>query len=125
MMGFIRDALLLWLSIFFFDRWKTARSEAQERKDFLRDGSCHYRESPFREVSNPPGYGWEVIEQESGDRDILPLGEDHARGAGCICKPNITIIGSRIVASHNSFDHREFIEAAIDIMNGVDGAESR
>lgn len=82
----------------------------------------HGRISELREVY-VSGNRWEVKQsEESGDVDILPLGEDHSRGPFCACGPIVTIYGARLVVSHNAFDHREIVEEAVDIMNGVENA---
>lgn len=120
-MAVIAAALLI-LGIRFLDRWHIGRSEARARSRWLREG-CYYRETALREVAHTSP-GWEVIEQDSGDIDILPMGEDHSRGPDCICNPKVTIYGARIMASHNSFDHREIVEEAVNIINGVQDAES-
>lgn len=100
-----------------------------DRRDFSRwlarwkREGCSYNDSGTRTVF-PSGYSWEVREQDNGDRDILPLGEDHGRGPGCSCNPRVDVEGGYLVTVHNSFDHREIVEEAINIMNGVDNAES-
>lgn len=86
--------------------------------------SCHYGELDLTRKVFPSGYSWEVIRQDTGDIDVLPLGEDHGRGPGCSCNPRVDVEGGYLVTVHNSFDHREIVEEAINIMNGVDNAES-
>ena len=61
---------------------------------------------------------WQNVISETGDIDVLPIGENHACGAKCVCEPNVEVIGANLVIVHNSFDKREFIEKAIAIMNG-------
>ena len=39
---------------------------------------------------------------------------------GCLCDPEIRVEGATLIYIHNAFDHREIVEQAIDIMNGVD-----
>lgn len=115
--------IILVLSLFILWTLLTPVSSHLERKSFKRwesnwrrDGTCHYNESGIRTVA-PSGNNWEVIEQVSGDRDVLPLGEDHSRGAGCICSPRVDIVGPYLVVVHNSFDNREIVEEAIRIIN--------
>jgi hypothetical protein len=66
------------------------------------------------------GTGWKNVVSNSGDIDVLPVGEDedHVAGAKCICGPRVEIIGARLLTVHNAFDKREFVEQAIAIMNG-------
>jgi hypothetical protein len=61
---------------------------------------------------------WANVISDTGDIDVLPVAEQHVRGAACSCKPRVEVIGSNLLIVHNSFDKREFIEQAIDIMNG-------
>lgn len=62
----------------------------------------------------------------SGDVHVYPLNDirEHITdGPGCPCKPRIEIVGAALIYIHNSWDHREIVEQAIDIMNGVDVEE--
>jgi hypothetical protein len=88
---------------------------------FTTPGPClHGREwGETREVAIS-GNNWEVIQSDSGDVDVLPLREDHSRGAGCICGPRVDIEGANLIVIHNSFDNREIVEEAVRIMNGVE-----
>jgi hypothetical protein len=114
MVGFILDSLLLWAGIILLDRFAVFVDERR----FRRDLECNQgRESDRREVS-PSSYYWQVVESETGDRDVLPLGEEHDRGALCSCEPRVDIVGAVLVVIHNSFDHREIVEEAIRAMNG-------
>lgn len=69
--------------------------------------------------SIPAGYNWQKVTDENGDIDILPLREEHTRDASCKCKPDVQIYGSCVMRVHNSFDHREIIEEARDIIQGA------
>ena len=58
------------------------------------------------------------------DEHIYPLkdlDEHFVEGAGCKCEPRVEVVGDHLLYIHNSFDHREIVEMAIDIMNGGDG----
>jgi hypothetical protein len=69
-----------------------------------------------------PEYRWECMQDVNGDVDVLPLGEEHERGAECVCKPTVEIVGARLVIVHNAFDHREIVEQAMAILNGEEDA---
>jgi len=64
----------------------------------------------------------------NNDRHVYPKDEEglhivngDTSGTDCLCDPRIEIEGGSLLVIHNSFNHREFIEQAIDIMN--EGAE--
>jgi hypothetical protein len=61
---------------------------------------------------------WELFQAESGDIDVMPAEGGHVRGAKCTCNPVVQIIGAAVLTVHRSFDKREFIEQAIEIING-------
>ncbi len=44
-------------------------------------------------------------------------------GLGCPCEPEVVLDGAHLIVRHNAFDHREIVEQAINIMNGVDEDE--
>jgi hypothetical protein len=54
------------------------------------------------------------------DLDVIPLDDlwPHIDGAKCPCDPTVEVIGASLLVIHNSFDHREIVEQAVDIMNG-------
>lgn len=57
------------------------------------------------------------------DIHVYPLDnlQEHITdGPGCPCEPTVTVEGAALLYVHNAFDHREIVEQAIDIMNGVD-----
>ncbi len=54
---------------------------------------------------------------------INDLQEHILIGVDCPCKPDVEVIGAILVIVHNAFDHREIVEQAINIMNGVDEDE--
>jgi len=56
------------------------------------------------------------------DVNVIPLGDlkPHIESADCECCPTVEVIGASLLIVHNSYDHREIIEQAIDIMNGKD-----
>lgn len=62
-----------------------------------------------------------------GDVNVYPLDDlqehniDGANGVYCECAPDVEVIGSNLLIIHHSFDHREILEDAIDIMNGEYG----
>jgi hypothetical protein len=59
---------------------------------------------------------------DAGDIHVFPLDdlqEHMTDGPGCSCDPCIEIEGDTIIYVHNAFDHREIVEQAIDILNGV------
>lgn len=65
----------------------------------------------------------------NNDRHVYPLDEEHLHivsgptsGVDCPCKPRVEVVGSDLVVVHNSFDHREIVEEAIEIMNNNDGS---
>lgn len=69
----------------------------------------------FLEISVFPA--WENIVTEM-DVDVMPKEENHIVGSKCPCEPEVEVYGGRLLVIHNSYDKREFIEQAIDIMNG-------
>lgn len=52
------------------------------------------------------------------DIDVMPKAENHTIGAKCACNPTVEVDGAHLLIIHNSYDKREFIEQAIEIMNG-------
>lgn len=56
----------------------------------------------------------------SGDVNVLPVDDlkPHIESADCECNPTVEVIGASLLIVHNSYDHREIVEQAIDIMNG-------
>jgi hypothetical protein len=57
------------------------------------------------------------------DIHVYPLNDlwEHiVDGPGCPCEPRIEVSGAALLYVHNAFDHREIVEQAIDIMNGMD-----
>jgi hypothetical protein len=61
-------------------------------------------------------YRWETVPHESGDIDVLLIGEEHTDGSDCECKPKVTVVGSNLVVTHNAFDHREILDEAEEIV---------
>ena len=58
------------------------------------------------------------------DVNVMPENDlkPHIESADCACEPTVEVIGASLLIIHNSYDHREIIEQAIDIMNGdLDG----
>jgi hypothetical protein len=60
----------------------------------------------------------------NNDRHVYPLDEEKLHivsgptsGVDCPCKPRVEMEGGSLIVIHNSFDHREIVEQAIDIMN--------
>jgi hypothetical protein len=49
---------------------------------------------------------------------VNDLKEHITDGPGCPCTPEIRLEGGNLIYVHNSYDHREIVEEAIDIMNG-------
>jgi len=59
----------------------------------------------------------------SDDIHVYPLNDlrEHTTdGPGCPCEPRVEINGAVLIYIHNSWDHREIVEQAIDIMNGTE-----
>ena len=57
------------------------------------------------------------------DIHVYPLNdlqEHKTVGVDCPCEPTVKVEGATLIIIHNAFDHREIVEQAIDIMNGVD-----
>jgi hypothetical protein len=66
-------------------------------------------------------------ELHNGDVHVYPLNDlqEHITdGPGCPCGPRVELEGSSLIYVHNAFDHREIVEQAIDILNGVDTDEA-
>lgn len=61
---------------------------------------------------------WELFQDELGDIDVMPAEKGHARGAKCVCNPVVEVVGANVLTVYRSFDKREFIELAIEIVNG-------
>ena len=40
------------------------------------------------------------------------------KGTNCHCKPTIKVVGAVLIIIHNSYDHREIIEQANEIIHG-------
>jgi hypothetical protein len=55
---------------------------------------------------------------------VKDLREHVTVGVDCPCEPIVKVVGAVLVIVHNAFDHREIVEQAIDILNGVDDARS-
>lgn len=120
-------ALIAFIVWAYFDpiaRYLDRRDFARWLARWKREG-CSYNDEGRREVVHS-GDNWVLGEDYSGDIHVLPLGEleEHGTDSGCICGPRVDIEGAHLVIVHNSFDHREIVEEAINIMNGVDNAES-
>ncbi len=63
----------------------------------------------------------------ANDIHIYPENDLHDHitdGPGCPCDPEIRLEGANLIYVHNSWDHREIVEQAIDIINGVDQDEN-
>ena len=90
-----------------FDREK-------ERNPF-EPTDCYSDDVPIGEP-----YRWIMVQNDMGDRDVLPIGEEdnHSRGPGCVCDPKVDLVGAYVLTVHNSFDHREIIEQALEILRG-------
>lgn len=86
------------------------RHELDSCQSFLNEGR--------REVTFKGKLPWHNVQDENGDVDVMPVGEEHTQGKTCSCDPTVKIVSSRLVIIHNAFDHREIIEQAIAIMNG-------
>lgn len=54
------------------------------------------------------------------DVDVYPENDlkPHSMGVGCDCEPAVEVIGASLLIVHNSYDHREIVEQAVDILNG-------
>ena len=55
------------------------------------------------------------------DIHVYPLNDlqEHiTTGTDCLCSPRIEVIGATLIIVHNSWDHREIVEQAIEIING-------
>jgi hypothetical protein len=55
---------------------------------------------------------------------VNDLREHITDGPGCPCEPEIEVVGAALIYIYNAWDYREIVEQAIDIMNGVDDANS-
>ena len=58
-----------------------------------------------------------------GDIHVYPLNDlrEHiTNGPGCPCEARVDLEGATLIYVHNAWDHREIVEQAIDIMNGMD-----
>jgi hypothetical protein len=56
----------------------------------------------------------------SDDIHVYPVNDSKPHilsGTDCPCKPRVEIEGATLVIIHNSWDNREIIEEAINIMN--------
>lgn len=51
--------------------------------------------------------------------NILPINDlkEHTENSTCECEPKVIIEDGEIIVIHNSYDRREVIEQAIDLMN--------
>jgi hypothetical protein len=66
----------------------------------------------------PPVYNWMVTRDDRGDIHSIPLREDHTLDSSCKCSPRVKVEGSELLIFHNSFDGREIIEEAREIIEG-------
>lgn len=64
------------------------------------------------------GYNWAVVTDARGDKDVIPLREDHLWDSDCPCNPRVDVIGANVIRVHNSYDGREILEEARDIIEG-------
>lgn len=50
---------------------------------------------------------------------VIPLKDlrDHVESTLCPCEPDLLIEAGEMIFIHNSFDGREALEAAVDILN--------
>lgn len=53
---------------------------------------------------------WHILSNNDSDT--------HVKMGGCKCKPKIEVLEDRILIIHNSFDGREAVEWANEIING-------
>jgi hypothetical protein len=63
----------------------------------------------------------------NNDIHVYPLNDlrEHITdGPSCPCEPRVELEGAALIYIHNAWDHREIVEQAIDIMNGVDDGSS-
>ena len=54
------------------------------------------------------------------DKHIIPTGDKqpHEKDVSCPCNPRVEVEGASLIVVHNSYDYREYIEEAKDIING-------
>jgi len=54
------------------------------------------------------------------DVNVMPVDDlrEHSESPDCPCCPSVTVFGADLLIVHNSYDHREIVEQAINIMNG-------
>ena len=63
---------------------------------------------------------WIVQQGLSGndDIDVMPIDDlhEHIPGSNCPCKPIIEVVGAILIITHNSYDHREIVEQAEELL---------
>jgi len=48
---------------------------------------------------------------------ILPTNEDHEDTTSCSCEPEVEYINGNMLVIHNSFDNREVVEKAKEVLS--------
>ena len=65
-------------------------------------------------------FGWLVTQGllDNDDVDAMPMYDlrEHVPGSHCPCKPKVEVVGASLVIVHNSYDHREAVEWAEELL---------
>ena len=50
--------------------------------------------------------------------NVLPANdlEEHEESSACPCRPAVELINDELLVVHNSYDHREIVEQAYDVL---------
>lgn len=61
--------------------------------------------------------GWGVFKDYPDEWHIRPVDEpDHLHDQGCHCEPKVVQENGIDIVTHNSFDGREYVEQALDLL---------
>lgn len=64
--------------------------------------------------------GWVMHQTFEDEWHIFPEDEDHLEfGAGCACQPLVEQVNGITIITHNSYDGREALEKALEILNST------
>jgi hypothetical protein len=96
--------------------------DSQKQTGFEHDSCAAFQRDGRRLVDVENKKPWQVFKNiETGDVNVMPVGEEeHDFNPKCRCVPRVDMEGSKLVIVHNAFDHREIVEQAVSILNGVD-----
>jgi len=56
---------------------------------------------------------------DNDDVDVMPMYDlrEHMPGSDCPCNPLVEVVGANLVITHNSYDRREAVEWAEELLH--------